>query len=120
MQKLRQSYRLWKDGEKIEAAFFFQAGTVWASMETVYKSCIEDVRFHVRLILMEETTVETSHMTGAREFLEKKGLEYVRFDEADLEQNYPHVVFIGVPSAADPVGPVPEQRGEGCLHPLRA
>ena len=97
MQKLRQSYRPWKDGEKIEAAFFFQAGTVWASMETVYKSCIEDMRFNLRLILMEETTVETSHMTGAREFLEKKGLEYVRFDEADLEQNYPHVVFIQFP-----------------------
>ena len=47
MQELITKYRPWKDGEKIEALFMFQAGTVWASLDTVYHSCLADDRFEL-------------------------------------------------------------------------
>lgn len=97
MPEFKPKYLPLKEGEKIRVAFLFQAGTVWASMESVYHSCVMDERFSVKLVLMEETTVETSHMIGAKEFLDRKGLEYISFDRFDLEKDCPHVVFIQFP-----------------------
>lgn len=69
MQELVTKYRLWLESEKIEALFMFQAGMVWASLDTVYQSCLADERIAVRLALITEVTVETSHMAGLGRFL---------------------------------------------------
>lgn len=97
LRELVKKYRPWKKGEKVEVLFLFQAGTVWASLESVYESCKADARFDVMLALIEETTVETAHMLGARRFLEEKGLEYHMYSELDLENYRPHIVFIQFP-----------------------
>lgn len=97
MPRLKHKYLPLKVGEKIRAVFLFQAGTVWASMESVYHSCLSDERFLVKLVLVEETTVESSHMIGAKEFLNRKRLEYITFDKLDLEKDCPHIVFIQFP-----------------------
>ena len=97
MQELVTKYRPWLNGEKIEILFIFQAGTVWASLESVYYYCLSDDRFAVRLVFMTETTVETSHMVGAKQFLEEKGLEYQRYEDVDFSIYHPHVVFIQFP-----------------------
>lgn len=97
MQVLREKYRPYIDGEKIEALFMFQAGTVWASMDSVYRSCILDERFDVKLALIEETTVESSHMIGAREYLEKENINYCMYEELDFNSYCPHIVFIQFP-----------------------
>lgn len=94
---LRIIYRPYVPNEKIEVLFMFQAGTVWASMESVYYSCKEDKRFSVRLVWVKETTVETSHMVGAEDFLIQSGIEYERYEEVDWETYVPHVVFIQFP-----------------------
>lgn len=97
MQELITKYRPWLDGEKIEALFMFQAGTVWTSLETVYQNCLSDDRFSVRLVLVTETTVEKSHMAGAEQFLKEKHLEYERYEDVDFSAYHPHVVFIQFP-----------------------
>ncbi len=97
MQELKTKYRPLLEGEKIEALFMFQAGTVWASLDTVYKNCISDDRFNVRLVLITEMTVEKSHMAGARAFLDEKGLSYELYEQVDFSTYNPHVVFIQFP-----------------------
>lgn len=97
MRSLKKIYREFRDGEQIEVAFLFQAGTVWASMESVYKSCMADERFHIELILMEETTVETAHMVGAKEFLQQENLTYIPYGEIDWQIYCPHIIFIQFP-----------------------
>lgn len=97
MQTLTTHYRPLQAGEKIDTLFLFQAGTVWPSLDTVYRSCLEDCRFNVRLVLVTETTVEKSHMFGAKNFLEEKGLTYELYEDIDFELYCPHVVFIQFP-----------------------
>lgn len=97
MQVLQDKYRPYLDGEKIEALFMFQAGTVWASMDSVYRNCISDERFDVKLALIVETTVESSHMIGAREYLEKEKINYCMYEELDFNSYCPHIVFIQFP-----------------------
>lgn len=91
------NYRTWLPGERIEVLFMFQAGTVWASMESVYNSCIKDNRFNVKLILISETTVEKSHMVGAKQFLDENRLSYELYEDVDFNTYNPHLVFIQFP-----------------------
>lgn len=97
MQQLLERYRVLKKDEKIEVAFLFQAGTVWASWDSIYRSCIADERFAVQLILMEETAVETSHMVGAKRFLQENHIDYISEHEINWNAYTPHVAFVQFP-----------------------
>ncbi len=97
MQTLTTNYRQYVNDQKIQILFMFQAGTVWSSLDSVYRCCLKDQRFEVRLALIEETTVETSHMKGAREFLEKNHFNYCEYESLDFKTYCPHVVFIQFP-----------------------
>lgn len=97
MQELITHYRKYVEGEKIQLLFMFQAGTVWASLDSVYRYCVQDERFEVCLTLIEETTVETAHMKGARRFLEDNRLAFCKYEDLDFEKYCPHVVFIQFP-----------------------
>lgn len=92
-----QQYIPYHSGEKIRIAFLFQAGTVWASMDSVYRSCLQDNEVEVTLVYIEETAVEKSHMIGAKEFLEKEHLQYVSWKKIDWNVYRPHVVFVQFP-----------------------
>lgn len=89
----RPKYRPLLPGEKIEIAFLFQAGTVWPSWESVYRTCNADERFNVRLILITESTVETSHSEGAEQFLRDNKLPYTCDKDVDFSSYCPHVVL---------------------------
>ena len=94
---MRKQYRPFKEGEKIEIAFLFQAGTVWASWDSVYRACLEEEAFSVRLVLITRTTVEEAHSEGARQFLEEHALPYESDEQIDWESYCPHIVFIQFP-----------------------
>lgn len=97
MSELIARYRPWLPKEKIRVLFLFQAGTVWASMESVYDSCLADDRFETKLVLITETTVEKSHMIGAEQFLKENQLDYQLYENIDFEVYLPHIVFIQFP-----------------------
>lgn len=63
----------------------------------LYQLMIKDDRFEVELVLLEETAREEFQMVTAREFLEQNNIEYSLFEEFDVEQFQPHIVFIQTP-----------------------
>ncbi len=97
MRRIKDEYRQYKENEKVEALFMFQAGTVWASLDSVYRSMKADSRFEVRLVLIEETTVDTSHMLCAKKFLDDYNYEYQLYQEIDFNVYIPHIVFVQFP-----------------------
>ncbi len=90
-------YRPYVDGEKLQVAFLFQAGTVWPSWESVYDAFVNDDRFDVRLILLTQTTVETSHNKGAEDYLKSIGLNYELAEDINFDEYIPHAVFVQFP-----------------------
>ena len=86
-------YRHLLPGEKIEIAFLFQAGTAWASWESVYKHCMCDAHYDVRLILITSTTIETSHNQGAEYFLCERNIPFTKEEDIDFNDFKPHIVM---------------------------
>ena len=90
-------YRPINKAKKIDIAFLFQAGTVWPSWESVYRVCINDERFNVRLILITDITVEASHNIGAETFLVENGISYEKAEDIDLNEYIPHIAVVQFP-----------------------
>ena len=90
-------YRPYVEGEKLQVAFLFQAGTVWASWESVYDAFVNDDRFNVRIILLTQTTVETSHNKDAEDYLKNIGLDFEMAEDINFDEYIPHAVFIQFP-----------------------
>ncbi len=86
-----------KKQEKIRIVFLFQAGTVWASWESVYSACRKDDRIEVKLLLLSETVIEKSHLISAEEFLKKQNIAYEKFEDFDLKIYKPHIAFVQFP-----------------------
>lgn len=87
----------YKTGEKIRIVFLFQIASFWPSWESFYNACKKDGRLDVRLVFLDETNTEKSQMATAYEFLESTGLEYVRYDEFDVDDFRPHAIVIQTP-----------------------
>ena len=95
--QFHQNKVLYHAGEKIRVVFLYQVASFWPSWEHLYQLMIKDDRFEVELVLLEETAREEFQMVTAREFLEQNNIEYSLFEEFDLEQFQPHIVFIQTP-----------------------
>lgn len=93
----KSSYRLCIEGEKIEAAFLFQAGTVWPSLESVYNELKRDAEVSVRLFFDNNTTVEKSHSAYAEKFLIENKIDFEPITNFLLDDYIPHVVFVQFP-----------------------
>lgn len=93
----RWIYTPHEEGENIRIIFLFQAASVWASWESVYEACVEDRNIEVRMLLLTKTSVEKAQMISAKEFLEKKKIPYVLFEQFDIESYRPHVAFVQFP-----------------------
>ena len=83
--------------EKIRIVFLFQAPSFWASWESFYYACLNDERFNVKLVLYNKLTFSQAQMQGAEEFLKALQLEYILFDDFDMEIYKAHVVVIQSP-----------------------
>lgn len=84
-------------GEKIRIVFLFQVASFWPSWESFYQACIADERIDVKLIFLDETATEDVQMQSAESFLREKKLEYVYFQNFDLEGFRPHVMVMQTP-----------------------
>ena len=92
-QSIYNSY----NGGKINIAIIFQIASFWPSLESVYKTLIEDARFNVKLFLIEQEYKEPSQMMGAKEFLKNNKIEYETLTIDKLQEFYPHVAIIQTP-----------------------
>jgi len=92
-----QSYTPYKQQEKIRIVFLFQAATVWASWESVYRACKEDNCIDAKLLLVSETVIEKSHLVSAEDFLKKQNIAYELFENFDLKIYKPHIAFVQFP-----------------------
>ncbi|MDR1246029.1 MAG: CDP-glycerol glycerophosphotransferase family protein [Clostridiales Family XIII bacterium] len=85
------------EGEKIRIVFLFQIPSFWPSWESVYRACVEDERYDVRLVLLDELAFSKVQMAGAEEFLIENALRYTRFGEFDFSGYKPHIVMLQSP-----------------------
>ena len=87
----------YKPAEKIRVVFLFQVASFWPSWETLYETCLEDGRFDVKMLFLDETVREAAQMKTAKKFLDTKGIEYIEFSEFDMDDYQPHALFIQTP-----------------------
>ena len=64
-------------GEKIRIVFLFQVASFWPSWESFYKACIEDDRFDVKFLFLDETVREKVQMKTAEHFLMRENINYI-------------------------------------------
>ncbi len=87
----------YKYGEKIRIVFLFQIASFWPSWESFYRQCLNDDRFDVKLLFLDETVIEKAQMKTARSFLEKSKLDYMEMNDFNIETYRPHIMVYQTP-----------------------
>lgn len=83
--------------DKIRIVFVFQVASFWTSWESLYKSCIEDERFEVKLMWINDVTGDVAQMSSAQQFLECNSIAYEIFDYESLMDFKPHYMIYQTP-----------------------
>lgn len=83
--------------EKVRIVFLFQVASFWPSWESFYEACAADERMDVQFVFLDETATEDVQMQSAEAFLKEKNLDYVLFQDFDLEGFRPHIMVIQTP-----------------------
>ena len=65
---------------KIRIVFVFQVASFWPSWESLYKSCIEDERFTIKLMWIDDITGDVAQMSPSKQFLEHENIPYEIFN----------------------------------------
>ena len=82
---------------KIRIIFVFQVASFWPSWESLYKSCIEDERFIVKLMWIESGIGDPAQMASAKQFLEQNDIPYEVFDFNSVVDFRPHYMVYQTP-----------------------
>lgn len=96
-ENFRKKLTPYKSGEKIKIVFLFQIASFWPSWESFYQKCINDERFEVKMVLLKDIVNERVQTRTAREFLEKKKINYHDSDQFNLDIYRPHIVVYQTP-----------------------
>ena len=62
--------------KKVRIVFVFQVASFWTSWEKLYQSCLEDERFEVKLMWIDDISGDVAQMASGEEFLIKRNIEY--------------------------------------------
>lgn len=84
-------------GEVVRMLFLFQAGSFWPSWESFYNSCIADSRIDVTFALLDEDYGDRDQMHTSRDFLEQKGIPYLKYTDSLMIDLQPHVLILQTP-----------------------
>lgn len=99
--EIEQSYKKnlvpYHNGEKIRIIFYYQVASFWPSWESLYVECMNDERFDVKLVFLNETVNEMSQMLTAEKFLKEKKLAYVDGFYFDIDEFKPHIIIYQTP-----------------------
>lgn len=85
------------EDEKIRIVFLFQVASFWPSWESFYKACINESGMDVKLLFLDETVREAVQMQSAKAFLEDEQLDYINFNDFDIDEYRPHVIVLQTP-----------------------
>ena len=83
--------------ERIRIVFLFQVASFWPSWDSFYRACIEDERLDVKLLFLDEHGRESVQMNTARDFLETSNMDYIEFENFNIEEFKPHIIVIQTP-----------------------
>lgn len=81
----------------IRIVFVFQVASFWVSWERLYESCLEDERFEVRLMWIDDISGDIAQMASAKEFLEKRNIRYDVFNYEEIMRFKPHYMVYQTP-----------------------
>lgn len=82
---------------KIKIIFLFQVASFWPSWESFWEECLNDDRFEVKVILFDHEVEEKTQIKTAREFLDKKNIQYIDYNCFNIEQYQPHILVMQTP-----------------------
>ena len=84
---------------KIRVVFLFQVAAFWPAQEPLYRELSADGRFEVKLVCYDERIDSSIKVETAREYLMENGYDFTPWEEFDIDDFNPHVVFL--PTAYD-------------------
>lgn len=93
----KQNKVLYHQGEKVRIVFLYQVASFWTSWEILYEEMIQDERFDIRLVCLDETAKEKFQMQTAKTFLNDKNIPYLLFEDFEIEEFNPHIVLMQTP-----------------------
>jgi hypothetical protein len=85
------------ENEQIRIVFLYQIASLWTTWDSFYYECLEDKRFDVKLVYLDEAGREVSQMVSAKRFLEISKLQYINYDNFNFEEYKPHIVVYQTP-----------------------
>ena len=83
--------------KKVRIVFVFQVASFWTSWEKLYQSCLEDERFEVKLMWIDDISGDVAQMASGEEFLIKRNIEYDVFDYEKIMRFQPHYMVYQTP-----------------------
>lgn len=86
-----------KDNEKVKIVLLYQMPSMWPSWESFYQSCEKDDRIEIKVLFLNELIGGKSRLENAEEFLKERNVPCTKFEDFDLENYHPHVLFIQTP-----------------------
>jgi len=93
------------ENEKIRIVFLYQIPSFWPSWDTLWRSCIDDPRLDVHLVMYNIPIVEISQLKNSEEFLLKNKIPYTNYEHFDFIKFAPHIVVYQTPYDAGHRGP---------------
>ncbi|SEH27935.1 Glycosyltransferase involved in cell wall bisynthesis [Selenomonas sp. KH1T6] len=78
----------------IRVVFLLQVASFWPAQEPLYRAISADPRFHVQLVCYDEKIDRSIKVETSREYLDEMGYEYIPWEEFDIDDFNPHVVFL--------------------------
>lgn len=83
--------------EKIRVVLLYQMPSMWPSWDSFYKACASDERFDIKVVFLNELIGGTARLENAEEYLQDRNIPYIKFEDFDIENYHPHVMFIQTP-----------------------
>ena len=92
-----QLKRPYRDGEKIDIVFLFQAASFWPSWESVWDACNEDIRLNPIMLVCDYDIKEKTQFKSAQNFLNKKNIKFRHISDVNLDDISPHIIILQTP-----------------------
>jgi glycosyltransferase involved in cell wall biosynthesis len=86
-----------QQNESIRAVFLFQVAAFWPSLAELYRTMVEDENFTVTVICYDEEIDNSIKVDSAESFLQENHIPYQRYEDVDMLDLAPHIVFLQTP-----------------------